>query len=312
MIRRVEHTCFSMEIRLLRSFRQVAADLNFSRSAEKLFIAQPALSRQIQQLEDELGVSLFNRTKRSVRLTTAGTYLNEQLGPWLDTLTHLTAQTQRIHNGELGELCIGHPGSALYSVLPEALAAFAKACPDVTSCLREIAELELQEALTLQKIDVGMTREVPDDPAFSTQLILEETLALVVPGSHWLTTDTFISMAQCRDEPFVLPSPGKDNEYSRLLLRQFRMYGYEPRIRYESNYGATILRLVEKNLGLSVVPISYQLGSSLNVRFLPLPATTQLHLIWRTDNNSPVVARFAQVCRQITAEWAVDSADALV
>lgn len=292
-----------MELRLLRSFRQVASDLNFSRSAEKLFIAQPALSRQIQQLEDELGVSLFDRNKRTVRLTAAGTYLNEQLGPWLDTLTHLTTQTKRIHNGELGELCIGHPGSALYSVLPDALAVFAHTCPDVISCLREVNELELQEALTLRKIDVGLTREVPDDPAFSTQLIFEEPLALVVPGSHWLTSDTFTSMAQCRDEPFVLPSPGKDNAYAKLLLRQFRMHGYEPRIMYESNYGATILRLVEKKLGLSILPISYQLGSSLDVRFLPLSSTTQLHIIWRTANTNPVVARFIQVCEQVAAGW---------
>lgn len=297
-----------MELRLLRSFRQVAADLNFSRSAEKLFIAQPALSRQIQQLEEELNVSLFDRTKRSVRLTTAGTYLNGQLKPWFDTMDHLLTQTKRIHNGELGELCIGHPGSALYSVLPDALAAFARQCPDVLSCLREIAELELQEALTLQKIDVGLTREVPDDPAFSTQLIFEEPLALVVPGAHWLTAETFISMAQCRDEPFVLPSPGKDNAYSKLLLRQFRMHGYEPRIMYESNYGATILRLVEKNLGLSILPISYQLGSSLDVRFIPLSAVTQLHVIWRTANTNPVVARFVQVCQQVAQEQSASSA----
>ncbi len=298
-----------MELRLLRSFRQVAADLNFSRSAEKLFVAQPALSRQIQQLEDELGVLLFDRTKRSVRLTTAGTYLNEQLGPWLDTLTHLTTQTKRIHNGELGELCIGHPGSALYSVLPDALAQLAHSCPDVLSCLREIAELELQEALTLQKIDVGLTRLVPDDPAFSTQLIFEEPLALVVPGSHWLTANTFTSMAQCRNEPFVLPSPGKDNEYSKMLLRLFTVHGYEPRTLYESNYGATILRLVEKNLGLSILPISYQFGSSLDVRFLPLPSTTQLYVIWRTANTNPVVARFVQVCQQVAAARSISSVE---
>ena len=296
-----------MDLRLIRSFRQVAADLNFSRSAEKLFIAQPALSRQIQQLEDELGVLLFVRTKRSVRLTTAGTYLNQQLGPLLDTLSHLTTQTKRIHHGELGELCIGHPGSALYSVLPDALAVFAQQCPDVVSCLREIAELELQEALTLQKIDVGLTREVPDDAAFSTQLIFEEPLALVVPGQHWLTTDTFTSMAQCRDEPFVLPSPGKDNEYSKMLLRLFTVHGFEPLIKYESNYGATILRLVEKNLGLSVLPITYQSGSSLNVRFLPLPTTTKLYLIWRTADTNPVVARFVKVCQQVAANWSGSS-----
>ena len=288
-----------MELRLLRSFRQVAADLNFSRSAEKLYVAQPALSRQIQQLEEELGVRLFDRTKRSVKLTNAGTYLNEQLGPWLDTLAHLTSQTKRIHHGELGELCIGHPGSAFYSVLPDALAQFSQECPDVVSCLREIAELELQEALLLRKIDVGLTREVPDDPAFTTQLISEEPLALVLPHNHWLTPQTFTSLAQCRNEPFVLPSPGKGVAYTNQLLGLFREHGYEPHIMYESNYGATILRLVEKGLGLAVLPISYEYGTSLNLRFIPLPSVTKLYTIWLTANTNPVVERFVRVCQQV-------------
>lgn len=118
-----------MELRLLRSFQQVAHDLNYSRAAEKLFLTQPALSRQIQNLENELGVRLFDRDKRTVRLTPAGAYVKEQLGPWFDTLNHLTQQTQRIHNGHLGELCIGHPGSALYSILPDVLAGFRKHTP---------------------------------------------------------------------------------------------------------------------------------------------------------------------------------------
>ncbi len=288
-----------MELRLLRSFRQLARDLNYSRAAEKLFVAQPALTRQIQQLEADLGVVLFARTKRTVRLTHAGTYLNEQLGPWLDTLDHLAARTRRIHEGELGDLCIGHPGSALYSILPDVLARFAHECPDVVPCLREANEQEVEDALVLQKIDVGFTRELSANPAFVTQLLSEETLALVVPGSHWLTPATFSSMAQCRDEPFVLPVATAGIYYLQQLRSVFTAHGYEPRVSYESNYGATLLRLVEKGLGLAVMPISYQRGTSLDLRFLPLPAVIRLYTIHLRGTANPVVERFIQVCQQV-------------
>ena len=292
-----------MDLRLLRSFRQVAQDLNYSRAAEKLFLAQPALSRQIQSLEEELGVRLFDRDKRSVRLTAAGTYFNEQLGPWLDTLNHMTVQTRRIHQGDLGELRIGHPGSALYSILPDTLAYFSRLYPDVVSSLREVAELELQEALLQQKIDVGLTREATADPRLSIQLMLEEPFALVVPQNHWLNADTFESLAQCRDEPFVLPALGKSVTYTNQLLALFSAYGYVPHARYESNYGATILRLVEKGLGLAILAVSYKFGTSLKLRFLPLPEVTQLYLIWRTSDPSPVVQHFLTVCQEVARAW---------
>ena len=294
-----------MELRLLRSFQQVAHDLNFSRAAEKLFLTQPALSRQIQSLENELGMRLFDRDKRTVRLTPAGAYFKEQLGPWFDTLNHLTQQTQRIHNGHLGELCIGHPGSALYSILPDVLAGFSQAYPDVITSLREINELELQQALLQQKVDVGFLRDTPIDPRLSTRLILKEPFALVLPRDHWLNPITFESLAQCRDEPFILPAFGKSVTYTQQLLALFTVHGYTPKTRYESNYGATILRLVEKGLGLAVLPISYQHGTALNLRFLILPNTTRLHLVWRTNDPNPVVTNFLNVCERVANDWPV-------
>ncbi|MBO0933422.1 LysR family transcriptional regulator [Fibrella aquatilis] len=294
-----------MELRLLRAFRQVATDLNYSRAAEKLFVAQPALSRQIQSLEDAMGVRLFDRDKRTVRLTAAGAYLNEQLGSWFDTLDHLTEQAQRIHNGDLGDLRIGHPGSALYSVLPDALADFSRLYPGVVTSLREVNEVELQEALLQQKIDVGFVRELPQDPRLSSRMVLEEPFSLVLPRNHWLNPSTFTSLAQCHDEPFILPALGKSITYTRQLLSLFATHGYTPKARYESNYGATILRLVEKGLGLAVLPISYQSGTSLNLRFLILPNSTQLYLIWRMNDPNPVVNNFLAVCEQVAADWPV-------
>ena len=215
----------------------------------------------------------------------------------------LTKQTQRIHNGDLGDLRVGHPGSALYSVLPDVVANFSRLYPDVVTSLGEIPELELKEALIRQKIDVGFTRDLPGDPRLGSRLVLEEPFALVLPRDHWLNPTTFESLAQCRDEPFILPALGKSLTYTSNLMGLFSAQGYTPKARFESNYGATILRLVEKGLGLAIMPVSYQSGTSLNLRFLILPATTQLYLIWRTDDPNPVLSHFLAVCEQVAADW---------
>jgi len=132
-----------MDLRQLTFFIGVAQELNFSRAAEKLAIAQPALSRQIQQLEDDLGVLLLKRDKRNVSLTPAGSYLLNQARQLRLTVAEMVQQTQRVHKGLTGNLRIGHPGSALYSVLPEILAALSTHYPDVVTSLSESAEQEL-------------------------------------------------------------------------------------------------------------------------------------------------------------------------
>lgn len=291
-----------MELRQLKNFVSVADELNFSRAAEKLFIAQPALSRQVQQLEEELGALLFHRDKRNVKLTPAGEYLYEHARQLLGTARQVAAQTQRIHRGLVGELHIGHPGSAMYSVLPDALARFTRQFPDVVTSLDETAELQLVEALRQQRIDVGLSREGNTDPHLADALLFAEPFALVVPDDHWLTTATFQHLGQCIDEPFILPTTCKSIHYGRKLMAMFERHGFSPRPVYESNIGATILRLVEKHLGLAVLPITYQNGNSLRLRFIPLPDQSELFLLWRRDDPNPVLHNFVAICREVAQE----------
>ncbi len=291
-----------MDLRQLAFFVGVADELNFSRAAEKMAIAQPALSRQIQQLEDDLGVLLFKRDKRNVALTPAGSYLLAQARQLHATVADVEAQTRRVHNGLTGMLRIGHPGSALYSVLPDALALLAQQYPDVMTSLSETSEQELLDALLSQRVDVGLTREVNTNERVEQTLLFSEPFALVVPEGHWLTTDSFQHLGQCRHESFVFCALNASLSYARLLMSLFEPYGYVPRQVYEANYGATVLRLVEKNLGIAILPISYRQGSSLRLRFLPLPNETPLYIIWRKGDQNPVLQNFLTICRTVVAD----------
>lgn len=291
-----------MDLRQLTFFVAVAEELNFSRAADRMAIAQPALSRQIQQLEESLGVQLFKRDKRNVALTAAGAYLLPQARQLRLTVADITEQTRRIDQGLTGTLRIGHPGSAMYSILPDALAALRTRYPDVTTSLSETAEEQLLDDLLHHRIDVALTRDVISDGQLRQALVCTEPFALVVSDQHPLTADTFTNLGQCRYESFILPELGKSIRYTQQLMALFAPHGYEPQPLYTSNFGATILRLVEKNLGLTILPMSYQYGSSLRLRFLPLPAQTELYVMWREDDVNPVRHNFLQICRDTATQ----------
>lgn len=286
-----------MEIRQIKYFLGVAETLNFSKAAVNLNIVQPALSRQIQQLEQDLGVVLFERNKRNVRLTPAGLYLRDEMVKmdkrFKDTLSHAIS----IQNGHVGTIRIGYPGSALYSILPEVLCLLQDKMPLLDGVLTEMAEVKVLETLVNNHIDVCFSREeVYDHPNICQRKLFSEPMALVVPESHPLTKENFQSIAQCREEGFVFPYMADWQQYRQLIHGIFNPEGFLPRIAYESNYGATIMRLVEKRLGISILPLSYRMGSSLKVRFIPLKTQTTLYLVWRSDDHSPIVRNFIALC----------------
>ncbi len=286
-----------MELRQIKYFLGVAETLNFSKAAINLNIVQPALSRQIQQLEKDLGVQLFERNNRNVRLTLAGTYLRDELikldKRFKDTLDYAIS----IQNGHVGTIRIGYPGSALYSILPEVLCLLQQKLPLVDGVLTEMAEVKVLETLINCHTDICFSREeVYDHPNICQRKLFSEPLALVVPEKHAITAENFTSIAQCREEGFVFPYMADWQVYRQLIYGIFSPEGFVPRIAYESNFGATIMRLVEKNLGISILPLSYRMGSSLKLRFIPLKTQTTLYMVWRSDDQSPIVRNFIALC----------------
>lgn len=289
----------AMEIRQLKYFMGVAETLNFSKAAVNLNIVQPALSRQIQQLEESLGIVLFERDKRNVNLTPAGGYLRDEVLKLEKRFHDILAHAHAIQNGQIGTIRIGYPGSALYSVLPDTLCLLREKLPLLEGILTEIHELNVADSLLNCHIDVCFSREGLNlHPGVCVRELFSEPLALVVPEGHPLNKSNFKSIAQCRNEAFILPYLTGWNQYRQQVYGIFNPAGFEPRIAYESNYGATIMRLVEKNLGVSILPLSYRVGSSLKLRFIPLKAQTTLYLLWRSGEQSPGVRNFISVCEE--------------
>lgn len=291
-----------MEVRQLQYFLGVANELHFSKAAEKLFIAQPALSRQIQALEESLGVLLFERNKRNVKLTSAGEYLREEATQVLSQLENITKRTQLIHKGEEGEIRIGHPGSAIYSVIPPLLSKLRTDFPQIKANLSEILEDDLFGFLKNYQIDVGFIREPFVDMHLNTKVLLKESFALVLPDNHWITSENFTSLAQIKNEPFVLPPRHAGSTYYDLLVRMCEREKFSPNVVHESIHGATILRLVEYNLGVSIMPISYRLSTAMRVKFIELkdiPERTQLSMAWRKNDKNPILQNFLKVADEM-------------
>lgn len=287
-----------MDFRQLAYFLGVATELHFSKASEKLFIAQSALSRQIQQLEKELGVLLFERDKRNVKLTPAGEYLNNEVQKILSQLDNIKHRTQLIHKGEEGEIRIGHPGSAIYSVIPPLLSTLKLFFPNIKANLAEMLDSFVIDALKKHEIDVAFIRELHPDKYLTSKVVFREPFALILPESHPINESNFESLAQVKNDNFILPPRNSSSVYHDLLLRICEREGFLPNVVHESNYGATILKLVEHNLGVSLMPISYKFSSAMKVKFIEIkniPERTNLSIIWRKDDTNPVLQNFLKV-----------------
>ena len=283
-----------MNLEQIKYFLGLADELHFWRAAEKMFITQSALSRQIQALEQELGVQLFDRNNRNVKLTKAGEFLRGEYQRIVNELESVNRHAMLIQTGEVGSLRIGHPGSITYSLLPELLAGFGAKYPQVKIELTELLTENVETALLNYHIDIGFNRESITARALQAKKVLTEPFALVVPIKHPLSKKNRATLTDVKTETFILPSITSQSIYADLLRQIFTDYDFMPKIQYESEYGATILALVGKGLGVSILPFSYAAQSPNRVKFIKLPHTTTLYVICRKDDASAVLKNFIQ------------------
>lgn len=273
----------------IRYFLTLAGELHFWNAAEKLFMTQSALSRQIKSLEQELGVQLFERSKRSVRLTEAGSFLREQ---WLrisEEMEKVHRQAKSIHDGSYGTVSLAYPGSIAYAFLPALIAAVAKDLPAVKIELVEPTDVSVEQLLLSHQLDLALRRDPARNPALQSAVLYSEHFSLVVPAGHALDQQNFKSLQQVSEEKFILSGLQHNTYYVSLLRDLFRSYGFTPNVHIESDFGSMILSLVARGLGVSILPGSYDSSAPASVRFITLPQTTNLYAAWRKDDNSPVL-----------------------
>lgn len=190
-----------MELRHLRYFVAVAEELNFSRAAEKLHIAQPPLSQQIQDLEAELGVQLFERTKRRVQLTEAGKVFLEEVKKVFEQVNQAIKVAQKTSRGEVGKLAIAFNSSATYSVLPKLLYEFRQRCPDIELILQELTTNQQLEKLSQNQIDLGLLYLPVNKKELKVISLLKESLTIALSANHPLANRSEIAIADLIDEP---------------------------------------------------------------------------------------------------------------
>lgn len=281
-----------MELRHLRYFEAVARHSHVTRAAEELHIAQPALSKQISQLEQELEVALFDRIGRNVRLTEAG----EALLPYVRTVLKeveaaRAAMAERV-GLRRGRASVGTPPTISTQLLPRALAAFHRHYPGIELRLHEAGVQTLLEQLEAGVADMAVvTLPVDDHPALSVTELFSEALVVVVGSNHPLASQPSVTIGDLEHEAWVL-SP-ENYELREAALTACRRAGFTPRVVLDGGEMDTLLRLVEADVGIALVPrLAVHTGGGLAIlRVSDQQLQRSVGLVWRADRPASPAAR---------------------
>jgi len=292
-----------MELRHLRYFVAVAEELSFTRAAKRMNIAQPPLSQQIRQLEDELGLRLLHRTRRRVEISDAGRVFLERARRILREIDEAAIQAQRAQRGETGSISIGFFEYISYTFLPPILRDFRKNFPGVELQLRWIPVIGQADALRRGEIDVSFLRPVSDFAGISTVRLLKEPFVLAVPSEHRLAARDAVSLEECALEPFVLYEQRAAPDFHSTILRMCGAAGFTPRMMLEIGQIHTALGVVSSGSALAFLPSSMQ---HVHVDYVAykrirgdLPKIEVL-LGWTQRNPSALLTAFLQTARRVT------------
>ncbi len=292
-----------MELRHLRYFLAVGEDQHYGRAAGRLGVAQPALSRQIQDLEKEIGFKLFDRMPRGVRLSAAGELFMADARRILQEVSEATARARRVARGQSGTLRIGFAENASWhGVVPNSFRRFREQQPDVDLQLQPAASLEQLDAIRSGRLDAGFVNFMPNaDPGLDQLAVGTQQIELAVPKRHPLTRVKKLCLRDLTDAPFIsFPRRANPAFYDRLMHECYRGGLKSPRIVQEGLNEATILSLVSTGLGVGWVLGSARWRCPQTVAILPVAdfnMPVPLTLAWRRDNFSPLIGRFVDMVR---------------
>lgn len=284
-----------MELRHLLYFKTVAEELHFGHAASKLFMSQPPLSRQIKDLEIELGVRLFERNNKRVLLTDAGKYFKTEVDEILSKLDESKHVVRQIYLGESGALKIGYISSVYQPHLAEVLKEMRKAFPYHKTSLYEVPTVTQIEALEQGKLDVGILRAPIHSCELEVKTLFFDPFLLVAPAVHSSTKEIPL-IEMLKVSPFIFFNKDFAPSYHDKLMEICERMGFRPEIAHEANNVHSILQLVEAGLGVSILPHSLQKQyAHLKVSFIEIkdiPVSTEVVLAYKRSNRNPVLRWF--------------------
>lgn len=293
-----------MELRQLRYFIAVAEEMNITRAAQRLHMTQPPLSRQLQLIEDEIGLPLFERGARPLKLTDAGRVLYAQARRVLEQADELAPLTWRLAQAA-ERIVIGFVPSTLYGALPEVIRAFREAAPAVELSLIEMFTLEQLGALKGGRIDIGFGRLRFDDDRLVREVLVEERLIAALPDGHPLAApDASISLADIAGQTLIVYPSTPRPSFADQQLSALRDGGLAPAAVHEVRELQTALGLVAAQVGVSLVPESVEGVRVKGVAYRRLPepvATSPIILSRRLHDESRATALFCSLARELMA-----------
>lgn len=303
-----------MDLRLLRYFVAVADEGNFNRAADRLHIAQPPLSRAIQQLEAHVGAPLLDRASRPLRLTDVGRLLHAQALQLLARMEDVEAMVKTAATSQRRQLVIGFVASTIYARLPELIRAFRKVADNVELVMVESTTLEQIAALKDGRIDVGFGRIRFEDPAVRRIILRNEKMVAAFPMDHPLAAgEGPISIRDLAEEPQIIYPRAPRPSYADQVISLFRDHAIEPRIAHEARELQIAIGLVAAQEGMAIVPESVHRARSHDVAFRDLiePATSPIIMSHRPGDRSPELALMASVIARQYAQWGYEVPAAL-
>lgn len=280
---------YQLELRHFNYFMAVAEELHYRKAAERLFISQPGLSRQIKQMEERLGTQLFIRDKKKVQLTPAGAYLKKEVEFILSHVAQTTKQVKLIGEGQLGEIRIGFLGSAMQQVIPSMLLKLNKEYPGIHTSLEELSNKAQVNEILKNQLDIGFVRLSRIPHGLQIKPVFEDTFSLVLPKGHILNQTNFKGVEQLSDADFILFSQDYSPLYYDTVISICEDAGFTPKISHKSVHAQTIFKLVENGLGISIVPTALQYGFQMDVKFIELSKISQravLSVLWKKNHRN--------------------------
>ena len=301
-----------MELRHFRYFIALAEELHFGRAARRLNVVQPALSQQIRQLEQELGVMLLSRTKRRVMLTESGRAFLVEARRTLASAEQSALAARSAAAGEVGRLRVGYVDLATWSVLPKVLRTYRKRYPRVELVLTELHCEPQREALLRGDLDVGFFSLREPRGALTGARVIDDQLVVALPRDHNVARRARIPLALLATEPWVLFPREMKTWYVELVLAACASAGFVPRVVQEASQMHTLRALVSAGFGVTMLPSAVATVPSRDIVFRPLSGRAPrlpLDVIWRENDLSPAGERFVEVAQAVAAASRRQSTD---
>jgi DNA-binding transcriptional LysR family regulator len=292
-----------MELRHLRYFLAVAEAENVSRAALKLHLSQPALSRQIRDLEEELGFLLLERSAKSVRLTDAGRVFLEETRAVLQRVEAAVKSARAIASGDRGELHVGYAPTLTARILPPALRAFQAGNPGVRVKLHDLSTDEMLVGLRERRLQLAyMVRQAPAElRGLRFVEVTRDPLRLAVAPGHRLARKRAVTLAEASREPFVVYSRKDYPDYHGMLASLFPFAAFRLQIAEEHDGASSLISAVEAGNGVALVSLSFGCLAGPRMKLIPFSPAPQpliVGLVLPADKTAPLVESFVR-CAQL-------------